>query len=433
MQTDLPNEGAASELDSTNSRGLTQIMALVGSAYLFLILCDPRFGIANLSIRFMLKDGLHLGATELAGFMAIITFAWYCKPVAGLLTDNISLFGFRRKGYLILSSAAAGALWIALIVLPRTYGWLIWSLALLNVGLVIAQTTMGGMLVETGQDYRATGRVSAIRLGSENLGLVLAGVVGGWFAARYAGYGFMTCGAFMLVMAVMCVVILREKKIDRTGAILRTSWSHLRSLFTSRMMWVAAFFWMLVRFSPGFQTPLFFYQTDVLKLSPEFIGLLVSVNSGAGLLGSIAYVWMCGKFPLKMLLYLGVTLNVLTGLCYFAYHTPTAAIVVEGLYGLGTMMAFLPILDLLTRATPKGSEALGYALIFSFGNISLSVSDVAGSKLFEQLGHSFVPMIWVNSASTALVLVAIPFLPKVLVAHQDGYLPGAAEAKTEIS
>ena len=87
-------------------------------------------------------------------------------------------------------------------------------------------------------------------------------------------------------------------------------------------------------------------------------------------------------------------------------------------------MAWLAILDLLARSTPKGCEALGYALIFSFGNISYQMSDVLGSSWFEKFGNSFTPMVWINSGTSALVLLAIPFLPKSLVAHTDGQPSG---------
>ena len=91
-------------------------------------------------------------------------------------------------------------------------------------------------------------------------------------------------------------------------------------------------------------------------------------------------------------------------------------------------MASLVILDLLARSTPKGCEALGYALIFSFGNISLYTSDFFGASWFEKFGNSFTPMVWINSGTSALVLLAIPFLPKSLVAHTDGQ-PSAVAAE----
>jgi len=80
----------------------------------------------------------------------------------------------------------------------------------------------------------------------------------------------------------------------------------------------------------------------------------------------------------------------------------------------------MPIFDLLARATPKQFAALGYALIFSLGSLSVSGSDLMGSWLFEKFNHSFAGMILLNSGSSAVVLLIIPFLPRLLVMHRDG-------------
>ncbi len=186
-------------------------------------------------------------------------------------------------------------------------------------------------------------------------------------------------------------------------------------------MWVATGFWMLVRFSPGFQTPLFFHQTDTLHLKPDFIGYLAFINAGTGLVGSFAYIYLCKTYPLRSLLYGGVILSVLSAFCYLGYNSQIGAMFVESAAGLGTGMAFLSILDLLARSTPKGCEALGYSLIFSFGNISLQGSDILGSSLYEKFHHNFTNMVWINSGTSALVLLAIPFLPLALVSRTDGH------------
>src|SRR5438093_12636438 len=92
---------------------LRRYLVLVGMGYLVLNLADPR-GIGMLPLQFLLKDRLHFSPQAMAGFIAISAFAWYLKPVAGLLTDSIPLFGTRRRHYLLLNAALAGALWLLL-------------------------------------------------------------------------------------------------------------------------------------------------------------------------------------------------------------------------------------------------------------------------------------------------------------------------------
>jgi MFS family permease len=411
------------ESSSVNS-AMKRMMMLVGIGYLFFIFSDHRDGILRLGMKFILKDELHLNPEQIASFFAIASMAWYFKPLAGLLTDNFPFLGTKRKAYLVASAIMAGIFWIAISLIPRSYGSMLTLLVLVNIGLVIGQTTLGGMLVQYGQEYKATGQMSSIRNGAENLGALLSALISGWIAAHFLGPGIATAGLLMFVLALFFVKYFREPRtsVPDSGA-LKATLLQFKKLFTSRTMWIATVFWMLVRFTPGFQTPLFFHQTNHLKLSPEFIGYLTFINAGTALVGSAVYIYLCKKYSLRTLLYFGVTLSVLSAFCYLGYNSVLGAILVESAAGLGTGMAFLAILDLLARSTPKGCEALGYSLIFSFGNISLLMSDVWGSSWFEKLGNSFTPMVWINSGTSALVLLAIPFLPKVLVSHREGHNP----------
>ncbi|MBM3459765.1 MAG: hypothetical protein FJX77_14685, partial [Armatimonadetes bacterium] len=72
------------------------------------------------------------------------------------------------------------------------------------------------------------------------------------------------------------------------------------------------------------------------------------------------------------------------------------------------------------RATPKGSEALGYSLMMSVWNFTSQVSDQVGSLLFDTFGKQFHPLVWINSGTTIIVLLAVPFLPAMLMERREG-------------
>lgn len=413
--------------DQPEAARLRSAMMLVGTGYLFLTLCDYREGIANLALRYLLKDHLHLAATQLAGFFLITKLAWYCKPFAGLLADNVRFLGTRRKGYLVAFSAVAGALWFALTFAHDSYYSMLWLVMAINFALMMVHTTLGGMLVEVGQTLGATGRISAVRSGSESLGWLLAGLVSGWIAARLLQNGFLLNAALMIVLAVLFAKMLQENRGAAAGPDKpRWTLAQFQELFRHRTLWIAAGFWVLIKFSPGFGTPLFYYQSETLKFTPQYIGYLGFVSAAVGLLGSLFYMRICRRLPLRQLLWLGVSLHAASSLAYFAYGSMSSAVVIEALYGLCTALAFMPIFDLLARATPRKFAAFGYALIFSLGSLSVSGSDLLGSWIYERMDHSFTGMILLNSASSAAVLLVIPFLPRMLVAHRDGEGPTVA-------
>src|SRR5689334_426323 len=66
------------------------------------------YSIADLPFRFLLKDRLHLSASQMSGFMALAIFTNYIKPLAGILTDSVPLFGTRRRHYLLFSLGLCG-------------------------------------------------------------------------------------------------------------------------------------------------------------------------------------------------------------------------------------------------------------------------------------------------------------------------------------
>jgi MFS family permease len=403
---------------------LRSALMLVGTGYLFLTLCDYREGVANLALRFLLKDHLHLTAPQLAGFFFITKLAWYCKPFAGLLSDNVRLFGTRRKGYLIVFSVVAGGLWFALPFAHNTYGSMLWLVLAINFALMMVHTTLGGLLVEVGQSLGATGRISAVRSGTESLGWLLTGLLSGWIAVHLLHYGFLINAVLMFILAVIFAKMLREDKAEPTGPD-KPKWTlmQFKQLFQHRTIWTAAGFWVLIKFSPGFGTPLFYYQSETLGFTPQYIGYLGFISASAGLLGSLCYMQICRRLALNKLLWLGVSLHAASSLAFFAYRSMSSAIAIEAAYGLCTALAFMPIFDLLARATPKHIAAFGYALIFSLGSLSVSGSDLLGSWIYEKLDHSFVGMIMLNSGTSAFALLVIPFLPRMLVAHRDGESP----------
>ena len=396
-------------------------MSLVGIGYLVLILADPRNGVAKLAIQYILKDELHVSPEQLAKFTAIVSFAWLCKPVVGILTDHVPLLGTRRSGYLLLASLLSGFLWIALALTPHAYAPMMVVLIAINFALMITQTTVGGMLVEFGQRFEATGRTSSVRTIAEFGGVLVASLVGGYFAQKMIGASFVTSGVSLFFLAIFFKWAFQEEKAIRPEAgVVRAAFQQLAVMMKAPAMWAAVGFWLLVRFSPGLQTALFFHQSNTLKLSPEFIGVLTFAYAAGTIVASLIYLPICRRFPLRKLLYIGISINALGSLLYLQYNSANTALVIETLYGFTTGIAFVPILDLLARATPKGNEALGYALMFSFGNFSLALSDVVGSSMYESFHKNFANMVWLNTGTSALALLAIPFLPALLVNNREG-------------
>jgi carbon starvation protein CstA len=77
-------------------------------------------------------------------------------------------------------------------------------------------------------------------------------------------------------------------------------------------------------------------------------------------------------------------------------------------------------MDLAVRSTPRGCEALGFALMMSIRNFGISMSDVVGSKMMDQYHFSFDSLVIINAATTTVILLFIPFLPREIILRKEG-------------
>ena len=129
---------------------------------------------------------------------------------------------------------------------------------------------------------------------------------------------------------------------------------------------------------------------------------------------------------MSVLLVASIVIHALGTLLYLGYRSQESAIFISIIGGFSGTLAILPVYDLAARATPKGAEAMGYAVMMCVWNATNAVSDVSGSYLFKIWDKAFDRLVWLNSSTTMIVLVVIPFLPRQLMAAKDGDATGVA-------
>ena len=170
--------------------------------------------LARLPLRSIIKDDMGLPPEAMASFFALAGLASYLKPLAGALSDHVPILGTRRRPYLLISAFGGAAVWTATAFMPRTYDNLLAMMIVLNVMVVLGNTTLGGLLVDCGQAHGATGRLSAVKVTAMNGAMLMVGPVGGWLAGRTLG---VTCliGATMMLSLVACILRLPPEEPRR--------------------------------------------------------------------------------------------------------------------------------------------------------------------------------------------------------------------------
>ena len=143
--------------NQTTSPSLRVSMLVIAAGTVSTSLAQP--DLLDLPIRHLLKDELRVSESQMAMLFGIGGLAWYLKLLAGLLVDNIALFGTHRRNYLIISALLAGALWLLLGIVSRSYFSLLIVLVAMQSALVVGSTVLGGFLVEQGKRLGAEGRL----------------------------------------------------------------------------------------------------------------------------------------------------------------------------------------------------------------------------------------------------------------------------------
>lgn len=412
------NNGAIDLAGPTVKRGFSPEELLIGAGWLGTGLA---LSVTELPFQFLLMDKLKLRPDQMAAFLAVASIPIYIKPFAGILSDAVPLFGTRRRHYLLFGLALATLFYLLLGAAPRTFAVLLCAYFGLSVFLTVNSTVLGGLMVEVGKRNNNTGRLSAQRVGITKFVEMVGGYLGGVLAKQAFFLTAGICAALNALLIPLIFLLLKEPPTaKRDTQALKEIGRQLRIIVKSKTLWSAAGLVTLVIVAPGFETPLLYFQRNTLKFDAEFIGILKVVKALGGFAGAFIYGRMCRGMNLRALLGWSIVIHTLAVPFYLFYNSAPTALVITAFEGMTMVLAILPLYDLAARATPRGSEALGYCVMMSVWNFTHKLSDVFGSVLYTQFQLTFSHLIWVNTATTGLVLVAVPFLPAVLMNRKDG-------------
>jgi hypothetical protein len=275
--------------------------------------------------------------------------------------------------------------------------------------------------------------LSALREGVIGAMALGAGPAGAWLAARALGWTAAANALLWLAFIGVVALGLREAReppqARRPARVRAAAAEQVRAIRRSPSILRAALLLFFAYLAPGFQTALFYHQQDALKFTPALMGELQACGAAGALVGSALYVWLCRRLPLRTSLVGGIVLNAGSTLFYLGYDSEPAAVAITLSAAVLGSIAVLPIYDLTVRATPAGSESFAYGLLASVQSLAIyAVSDPLGALLYEHLHQHLAPLVWINAASTAAVLLFVPFLPRALLAPREGGPPPRADA-----
>ena len=385
--------------------------------------------LGRIPLQNLLKNELHAGRAANAAFFFWAGLAWYFKPFAGIFTDAFPIFGSRRKSYILGATTLAVLSWFVLAVTPHQYSKLLAVSIVINTFMVVASTVVGGYMVEIAQATSGSGRLTAIREFVQQGCFIFVGPTAGKLASIAFGWTAAACGGVMFLLVPATILFLHEQpvRID-SSELLGNARKQLVKIGSARTMWAAVGLMALFYIAPGFSTAVFYKQQNELHLNTQAQGYLQLIAGIFGVLAALGYAYLCRRHNLRTLLVWCMLFGTAANLGYLFYSSIGRARVIEGFNGFGYTLAELALMDLAVRATPAGSEGLGFSLMMSVRNLALFGTDWFGSKLLDQYHLSFNSLVIANSATTLITVPLVFLLPLVIVSHKDAELYEEAPA-----
>jgi len=351
---------------------------------------------------YYLKETLNFSPEKIMVIGSITISAWLVKPIIGYIIDNF----FNKKIWIFLALLLdiISVLFLGLLSLPLII--LITMIILNSTNTAFRDVAVDGIMCIEGKKYNATGKIQSIQWISISVAGLLTGIGGGYVAEKW-GYkgGFLSLIPIYLLVGIPVFFYKEDKTLEnKTSA---TLFVDLKKLFAHKQLLIIGLFIFLYKYSPSFGTPLLFIQRDEFRWGKIWIGVLGTISTAFGIIGSIIYYKVSQKINIKKWLYISVFLGAVTTLSYL-YYTPLTAVVYDVLYSLIGMFIFLMVMDFMARNTISGLEATSFALLCSISNLALVTSNLSGAFLLPLIGLK-----WLIVLSSLTSFLCLPLIKKI--------------------
>jgi MFS family permease len=372
-------------------------------------------GLIAQPLNYYLKQVYQWTPVQITAFLTVLNLPWFLKPLYGMASDFVPLFGYRRKSYLLLANGMAAAAFFS-IAGAASPAALIFLLLLTAYGMATASTLCGAVLVENGQRFNASNAFINQEWLWYNVATILVSLLGGLFVqylmpltAVHAAAAVAGVAPILVIFGTLMLIEEEKSAISLNG--FKDSFKNLFAALGEKRLWVIACFLFFFYFSPGIDTPLYFYMTDKLKFSQAYIGVLNAIGAAGWITAALSYGLFLRDLSSKALLNLSILVGVLATLTYLLMFDGLTAAIAHFCYGGASMMTMVATLGLAADHCPKRVEAFAFAAMMAVTNIAGATADNVGSYLYEHVFRGQVyPLILVAAGFTALNFVLVPLL-----------------------
>ena len=417
--------------------------------YSYLLLCfnSGISSITSLAVNYYFKDKLKIEPSFLSQIMAFMRIPYMLKPVYGLLTDMFPIFGYRRKFYIIISAILCSLGWLIFSLIKLDVYQSALCLFIINVNLSFSTVLSQAIFVEIGKlTYNGelvgnTKDLVSVYFIVKNLGLILAASLKGILIEIFSIETVFLINSLNQTIMLLAGIILIEDKVSNKEAenkekLLTSSTENNENesktnnslstlfeyIFQSKIL-IPYFFVLIFLSTPVYTETMFYYCSNILKLTPNKFGIIQTFQMGGNLLIVFIYKnFISKRFSFKQTLTLSRIVLFLSLLPnYFLVNGYTQkyiddfyiVLITTSSNFILTTVASLPVFNLAAKLSPKNLEGTVYAIFVSAISLGQIDSTLFGSwltKIFNITANNFENMSKLIVSTNIIMLIPLPLM-----------------------
>ncbi|KAI7987696.1 putative folate-biopterin transporter 2 [Camellia lanceoleosa] len=355
---------------------------------------------------YYMKDVQKVQPSAAQVYSGITGIPWIVKPIWGILTDVVSIFGYHRRPYFVL----AGVMGIISMLYLSLHEKLHLFLALLfltggSAGVAIADVTIDACVAQnSGSHPLLAADMQSLCALSSSIGALVGFFLSGILVHLIGPVGVFGLLAIPFGLVLSVGVLLKEpyttdftcrQVTQKFTDACKAMWTTLKCPEVWRP---CLYMYISLTLSLDIYQGMFYWFTDSEEgpsFSKEAIGYICSIGSVGSLLGAILYQYGLKDYPFRDLCFWTQLLFGLSGMLdlmlvlrlNLKFGIPDSLFVVidASVSQMILRLKWMPLLVLSSKLCPPGIEGTLFALLMSIDNAGLLSSSWGGGLLLHVL------------------------------------------------
>ncbi|KAL6985145.1 hypothetical protein U1Q18_018521 [Sarracenia purpurea var. burkii] len=360
----------------------------------------------RVGMEYYMKDVQKVQPSEAQVYSGIIYIPWIVKPIWGILTDVVPIFGYHRSPYFIF----AGALGVLSSLFLSLYKKLHLFYALLcltaaSAGVAIADVTIDACVAQnSGRHPLLAADMQSLCALSSSIGALMGFSFSGILVHLIGPVGVLGLLAIPAVLVLSVGIVLKEPYTPdfSYGQVSQKFFDAAKAVWTTLRcpgVWRPCLYMFLsLALSLNIYQGMFYWLTDSEEgpsFSKETIGFIYSIGSYGSLLGAILYQYGLKDHPFRDLCFWTQLLFGLSGMLdlilvlrlnsRFGIPDYLFVVIDSSVSQMIGRLKWMPLLVLSSKLCPPGIEGTLFALLMSIDNAGLLSSSWGGGFLLHIL------------------------------------------------